>query len=99
MPTPCAAPSSDEIFGAPRSRVEKVRSGMAYFNEAARGGHFFAAGEEPALFVSEVRGAFKPVRWRERGVHPTLPPPHSTLSQTAPHAAGRMSVNVLPRPS
>jgi len=50
-----------EIFAAPRSWVETVYPGLAYFNEVDRGGHF-AAWEEPALFVSELRAAFKPLR-------------------------------------
>jgi pimeloyl-ACP methyl ester carboxylesterase len=35
--------------------------GLAYYNQVERGGHF-AAWEEPALFVSELRAAFKPLR-------------------------------------
>jgi pimeloyl-ACP methyl ester carboxylesterase len=50
-----------EIWAAPRSWVETVYPGLAYFNEVDRGGHF-AAWEEPALFVSELRAAFKPLR-------------------------------------
>ena len=50
-----------EIYPAPRSWVEVVYPGVAYFNEVDRGGHF-AAWEEPALFASEVRAAFKPLR-------------------------------------
>jgi pimeloyl-ACP methyl ester carboxylesterase len=50
-----------EIFPAPRSWVEVAYPGLAYFNEVDRGGHF-AAWEEPALFVSELRAAFKPLR-------------------------------------
>lgn len=50
-----------EIFAAPRSWIEKVYPGLAYFNEANRGGHF-AAWEEPALFASELRAAFKSLR-------------------------------------
>jgi hypothetical protein len=50
-----------EIWAAPRSWVETVYPGLAYFNEADRGGHF-AAWEEPALFASELRAAFKPLR-------------------------------------
>jgi pimeloyl-ACP methyl ester carboxylesterase len=50
-----------EIFAAPRSWVETVYPDLAYFNEAVRGGHF-AAWEEPALFVSELRAAFKSLR-------------------------------------
>ena len=50
-----------EIFAAPRSWIEVTYPGLAYFNEADRGGHF-AAWEEPALFASEVRAAFKSLR-------------------------------------
>jgi pimeloyl-ACP methyl ester carboxylesterase len=50
-----------EIWAAPRSWVETVYPGLAYFNEVERGGHF-AAWEEPALFASELRAAFRPLR-------------------------------------
>lgn len=50
-----------EIWAAPRSWIETVYPGLAYFNEVDRGGHF-AAWEEPALFTSELRAAFKPLR-------------------------------------
>jgi pimeloyl-ACP methyl ester carboxylesterase len=50
-----------EIWAAPRSWVEAVYPGVAYFNQVDRGGHF-AAWEEPTLFVSELRSAFKPLR-------------------------------------
>jgi pimeloyl-ACP methyl ester carboxylesterase len=50
-----------EIWAAPRSWVETVYPGLAYFNKVERGGHF-AAWEEPALFASELRAAFKAVR-------------------------------------
>ncbi len=46
-----------EVWAAPRSWVEAVYPGVAYFNEVDRGGHF-AAWEEPELFSSEVRAAF-----------------------------------------
>ncbi|MFB9850323.1 epoxide hydrolase family protein [Micromonospora andamanensis] len=51
----------DEIWAAPRSWVEAVYPGVAYFNEVDRGGHF-AAWEEPELFSAEVRAAFRPLR-------------------------------------
>ena len=51
----------DEIFPAPRSWVEVAYPGLAYYNKVDRGGHF-AAWEEPALFVAELRAAFKPLR-------------------------------------
>jgi pimeloyl-ACP methyl ester carboxylesterase len=50
-----------EIWVSPRSWVEAVYPGLAYFNEADRGGHF-AAWEEPELFSTELRAAFKPLR-------------------------------------
>ena len=50
-----------EIFRAPRSWVEQGYPTLAYFHEADRGGHF-AAWEEPELFATEVRAAFKPLR-------------------------------------
>ncbi|RPI20916.1 MAG: epoxide hydrolase [Acidobacteria bacterium] len=50
-----------EIWAAPRSWVETVYPGLAYFNEVDRGGHF-AAWEEPELFASEMRAAFRSLR-------------------------------------
>jgi pimeloyl-ACP methyl ester carboxylesterase len=47
-----------ELWAAPRSWVEMVYPGLAYFNEVDHGGHF-AAWEQPALFASELRAAFK----------------------------------------
>ena len=54
-----------ELFAAPRSWVEVMYPDLAYFNEVDRGGHF-AAWEEPALFTSELRAAFKSLRSDER---------------------------------
>jgi pimeloyl-ACP methyl ester carboxylesterase len=51
----------DEIWAAPRSWVQTVYPGLAYFNEAGSGGHF-AAWEEPQLFATEVRAAFSSLR-------------------------------------
>ena len=50
-----------EIFRAPRSWAEKSYPSLSYFNEVDRGGHF-AAWEEPELFATEIRAAFKPLR-------------------------------------
>jgi pimeloyl-ACP methyl ester carboxylesterase len=50
-----------EIWPAPRSWVEKFYPTLTYFNEVDRGGHF-AAWEEPELFATEIRAAFKPLR-------------------------------------
>jgi len=51
----------DEIFRAPRSWVEASYPNLIYFNEVDKGGHF-AAWEEPELFASEVRAAFRSLR-------------------------------------
>jgi len=50
-----------ELWNAPKSWVEAVYPGVAYYNQVDRGGHF-AAWEEPALFASELRAAFKSLR-------------------------------------
>jgi pimeloyl-ACP methyl ester carboxylesterase len=50
-----------EIFRAPRSWVEKSYPNLTYYHEVDRGGHF-AAWEEPELFATEVRAAFRQLR-------------------------------------
>jgi pimeloyl-ACP methyl ester carboxylesterase len=50
-----------EIWASPKSWVEAVYPGLAYFNEVDQGGHF-AAWEEPKLFANELRAAFRPIR-------------------------------------
>jgi pimeloyl-ACP methyl ester carboxylesterase len=50
-----------EIWRTPRSWVEKSYPNVLYFNGVDRGGHF-AAWEEPELFASELRAAFKSLR-------------------------------------
>ena len=50
-----------EIFRAPRSWLEKTYPNLVYFNEVEEGGHF-AAWEEPELFATEVRAAFRSLR-------------------------------------
>jgi pimeloyl-ACP methyl ester carboxylesterase len=50
-----------EIFAVPRSWAEKVYPSLSYFNQVDRGGHF-AAWEEPELFSTEIRAAFRPLR-------------------------------------
>ena len=51
----------DEVWAAPRSWVEVAYPTLSYFNEVDRGGHF-AAWEEPELFSTEVRAAFRGLR-------------------------------------
>jgi pimeloyl-ACP methyl ester carboxylesterase len=50
-----------EIVATPRSWVEQAYPTLVYFNKVERGGHF-AAWEEPELFTTEVRAAFKSLR-------------------------------------
>jgi hypothetical protein len=50
-----------ELWAAPRSWVEAVYPCLVYVNQVDRGGHF-AAWEEPALFSTEVRAAFRALR-------------------------------------
>jgi pimeloyl-ACP methyl ester carboxylesterase len=50
-----------EIFRAPRSWVEQGYPSLTYFNAVDKGGHF-AAWEEPDLFSSELREAFRSLR-------------------------------------
>jgi pimeloyl-ACP methyl ester carboxylesterase len=50
-----------EIWRTPRSWVEASYPSVIYFNEVDRGGHF-AAWEEPELFSTEIRAAFRSLR-------------------------------------
>ena len=50
-----------EIWRTPRSWVEASYPNVIYFNEVDKGGHF-AAWEEPELFSSELREAFRSLR-------------------------------------
>src|SRR5213079_2979380 len=65
-PPPASVPVAfttfpQEVWAAPRSWVEVAYPALAYFNEVDRGGHF-AAWEEPELFSTEVRAAFRSLR-------------------------------------
>jgi pimeloyl-ACP methyl ester carboxylesterase len=50
-----------EIVRAPRSWLELAYPTLTYFNKADKGGHF-AAWEEPELFSTEIRAAFRSLR-------------------------------------
>jgi pimeloyl-ACP methyl ester carboxylesterase len=50
-----------EIFVAPRTWAELGYPNLTYYNKAAKGGHF-AAWEEPEIFTTEVRAAFRSLR-------------------------------------
>jgi pimeloyl-ACP methyl ester carboxylesterase len=65
-PTPVSLPVAftvfpGEIYQAPHSWVEKVYPNLIYFNKVDKGGHF-AAWEEPELFATEMRAAFRSLR-------------------------------------
>ncbi|MGL4542375.1 MAG: epoxide hydrolase, partial [Polymorphobacter sp.] len=50
-----------EIFRASRRWGERHMSNIIHWNEMPRGGHF-AAWEQPALYVGEIRDCFRKVR-------------------------------------
>src|SRR4249919_1894161 len=50
-----------ELFQAPRHWVKHAYHDLIYYNEAEKGGHF-AAWEEPEIFATEMRAAFKTLR-------------------------------------
>jgi pimeloyl-ACP methyl ester carboxylesterase len=51
----------DELYQAPRSWAEKAFPKLIYYNRLDKGGHF-AAWEQPEIFSSEMRAAFKSLR-------------------------------------
>jgi pimeloyl-ACP methyl ester carboxylesterase len=51
----------DELYQAPRSWTEQAYPNLIYFNEVDKGNHF-AAWQEPDLFTTQVRAAFKTLR-------------------------------------
>jgi pimeloyl-ACP methyl ester carboxylesterase len=51
----------DEVYRAPESWARRAYKTLAYFNAVEKGGHF-AAWEQPAIFASELRTAFRPLR-------------------------------------
>lgn len=60
IPTGCSI-FPKEIVPTPRSWAEKRYTNIVYWNELDRGGHF-AAFEQPALFVEELRACFRLMR-------------------------------------
>jgi pimeloyl-ACP methyl ester carboxylesterase len=50
-----------EIYCAPRSWAQRSYHNLVYYNRVDQGGHF-AAWEQPELFASELRAAFKSLR-------------------------------------
>ncbi len=51
----------DELYQTPRSWAERAYPKLIYYNEVDKGGHF-AAWEQPALFSTELRAGFRPLR-------------------------------------
>jgi pimeloyl-ACP methyl ester carboxylesterase len=51
----------DEIYAAPRSWAERAYPKLIHYNKLDKGGHF-AAWEQPQLFASEMRTAFRSLR-------------------------------------
>jgi pimeloyl-ACP methyl ester carboxylesterase len=51
----------DEVYRAPETWARKAYRNLSYFNEVDKGGHF-AAWEQPELFASELRAAFRSLR-------------------------------------
>ena len=51
----------NELYEAPKDWAEKAFPNLIYFNKVDRGNHF-AAWQEPDLFTSEIRAAFKSLR-------------------------------------
>ena len=52
---------AEEIYQAPKSWAEKAYVKLIHYNKHPKGTHF-AAWEQPALFVSDVRATFKSLR-------------------------------------
>ena len=50
-----------EIYQAARSWTERAYHKLIYFNKVDKGGHF-VAWEQPALFATEIRAAFRSLR-------------------------------------
>jgi pimeloyl-ACP methyl ester carboxylesterase len=62
VPIPTAVSAfPDEIYTAPKSWTEKAYPKLIHYNRLPKGGHF-AAWEQPELFSTELRTAFKSLR-------------------------------------
>jgi pimeloyl-ACP methyl ester carboxylesterase len=51
----------EDVYRPPETWARRAYRNLIYFNEVDRGGHF-AAWEQPELFSSELRAAFRPLR-------------------------------------
>jgi pimeloyl-ACP methyl ester carboxylesterase len=51
----------DDVYRAPETWARRAYRNLIYYHEVDKGGHF-AAWEQPELFASELRGAFRTLR-------------------------------------
>jgi pimeloyl-ACP methyl ester carboxylesterase len=51
----------EDVYRAPETWARRAYPKLAYFHEVDKGGHF-AAWEQPELFATELRAAFRPLR-------------------------------------
>lgn len=51
----------EDVYRPPQSWAKRAYPNLSYFHEVDKGGHF-AAWEQPDLFTSELRAAFRPLR-------------------------------------
>src|SRR5262249_8004972 len=68
----------EDVYRAPETWARRAYRNLIYFHEVDKGGHF-AAWEEPELFASEFRAAFRSLR-SSIGAPAALPIPISTCS-------------------
>jgi pimeloyl-ACP methyl ester carboxylesterase len=61
IPVAITVAPDDDLFRAPETWARRAFPNLIYFRQAERGGHF-PAWEEPQLFASELRAAFKSLR-------------------------------------
>jgi pimeloyl-ACP methyl ester carboxylesterase len=61
-----------ELYQAPRSWTEQAYPNLIYFNEVDEGNHF-AAWQEPGLFTTELRAAFRSLRTDRLHPQPAAP--------------------------
>jgi pimeloyl-ACP methyl ester carboxylesterase len=51
----------EDVYRPPETWARRAYPNLVYFNEVDRGGHF-AAWEQPKLFATELRAAFRSLR-------------------------------------
>jgi pimeloyl-ACP methyl ester carboxylesterase len=69
VPIPAAVSAfPEELYQAPRSWTQKAYPKLIYYNKLDKGGHF-AAWEQPELFTTELRAAFRSLRGAKAPVH------------------------------